>query len=342
MEDLEKYRCTIEEREEYYRHIEEGNLLFAGIDYGMILNVRRIDLVDLNFFHDTKGCNFALTNYCSLILILIWKHAVDKDHSDVVLWDGGNNDVSFYKPELTITLVDSLRPEHELTYFPGETNLRLADAVLITKTNELKDVQQARDYADHLYDTNLISRDVPVFFGRSKIVPEISGMSSSEAELEATKLINGKRVLVIDDGPTLTHGGLCVGAGYALAAQYQPGTVVDPKPFAQGSITSTFEKYRHLDGRVLPAMGYGPDQCRDLQSTIQRTVEAGVDAIVIGTPMDLSQVIDLPSGIPYIVARYDLELVPEHKEAFDRMLDSVFVMKTDHHDDSDKKHRMVH
>jgi predicted GTPase len=218
----------------------------------------------------------------------------------------------------------------------------------------LKDIQQAQEYADHLYDTKIISRDVPVFFGRSKIVPEIAGMPSPDAAAAAAKeLISGKRVLVIDDGPTLTHGGLCVGAGYALAEQFHPQTVIDPRPFAQGSIRSTFEKYQHLDGRVLPAMGYSPDQCHDLQSTIRRAVAAasidggGVDVIVIGTPMDLSQVIDLPSDIPYVVARYDLEIVQQHKQAFDRLLDFVFVKdpaknntngKTD---DDDKKHCVV-
>jgi predicted GTPase len=183
MEDMDKYRCTIEEREEYYRHIEDGNLLFAGVDYEMILR------------------------------------EAEKD-ADLILWDGGNNDCSFYKPDLTITLVDSLRPTDELHYFPGETNVRVADAILITKTNELTSIEIAEDHAKQLQDKNLLkSSDTPIIFGRSKIVPFAKDESGNTlGEEEASQMITGKRVLVVDDGPTLTHGGLASGT-FSLLVQ---------------------------------------------------------------------------------------------------------------------------
>jgi predicted GTPase len=183
MEDMDKYRCTIEEREEYYRHIEDGNLLFAGVDYEMILR------------------------------------EAEKD-ADLILWDGGNNDCSFYKPDLTITLVDSLRPTDELHYFPGETNVRVADAILITKTNELTSIEIAEDHAKQLQDKNLLkSSDTPIIFGKSKIVPFAKDESGNFlGEEEASRMITGKRVLVVDDGPTLTHGGLASGT-FSLMVQ---------------------------------------------------------------------------------------------------------------------------
>ena len=281
MEDMDKYRCTIEEREEYFRHIEDGNLLFAGVDYEMILR------------------------------------QAEKE-ADIVIWDGGNNDCSFFKPDLTITLVDSLRPTDELHYYPGETNVRMADAVLVTKTNELKDMQHAHDHAAHL--KTLVNS--PVFFGKSVILPEAAGLRQSEA----IRLVEGKRVLVVDDGPTLTHGGLPFGAGYSMAVKFGASEIVDPKPFAKGSIKGVFEKFTHLE-KVLPAMGYGDEQIKDLEDTINAV---DCDSVVIGTPSDISHVMDIYH--PSVVARYDLELVPEHVDEFHSMLDSCLDKYEAHHD----------
>jgi predicted GTPase len=283
MADMDKYRCTIEEREEYYRHIEDGTLLFAGVDYEMILRLAERD-------------------------------------ADVILWDGGNNDTSFFRPDLTVTLVDSLRPTDELHYFPGETNVRMADLVLITKTNELPDMKHAVDHATHLR-TVVQKKGCPILFGRSKIVPEVKDASTglNLPTVEAAAMVRGKRVLVVDDGPTLTHGGLPSGAGYALARSLDPAEIIDPRPYAQGSLKGVFAKFGHL-ANVLPAMGYGPDQVRDLHDTIQAV---DCDVVVVGTPIDIRQVMEVDKPC-VVVARYDLEfLEPGHEEAFHRSLDSA-------------------
>jgi predicted GTPase len=277
MEDMDKYRCTIEEREEYFRHIEDGNLLFAGVDYEMILR------------------------------------EAEKD-ADLILWDGGNNDFSFYKADVTVTLVDSLRPTDELHYFPGETNVRMADAILITKCNELESLDEAEKHAQQLRDKNILkSSETPIIFGNSKIVPMVEGKSAEEAG----DMVKGRRVLVVDDGPTLTHGGLASGAGYALAKKYEAAEIVDPRPSAQGSLKQVFETFTHLKN-TLPAMGYGDKQIQDLKATIDAV---DCDLVVIGTPIDISQVFDV--GKPYVVARYDLEVVPQHGRMFLQVLDSV-------------------
>jgi predicted GTPase len=276
MDDMDKYRCTIEEREEYYRHIEDGTLLFAGVDYEMILR------------------------------------EAEKD-ADIILWDGGNNDCSFYRPDLTITLVDSLRPTDELHYFPGETNVRMADAILITKTNELQSMEEADRHADQLREMGILKHDqVPILYGKSKIVPQAKGMATEQA----ADLVKDKRVLVVDDGPTLTHGGLPSGAGYALCLSLD-GIPVDPRPFAEGSLKQTFEKFTHLKN-CLPAMGYGENQVKDLKATIDAV---DCDLVMIGTPIDISQVLQLDK--PYVVARYDLEMAPSHHDQFMAVLDSA-------------------
>jgi predicted GTPase len=274
MADMDKYRCTIEEREEYYRHIEDGTLLFAGVDYEMILR------------------------------------EAEKD-ADLILWDGGNNDFSFYKADLTITLIDSLRPTDELHYFPGETNVRMADAILITKTNELKSMEEADEQARQLRAKGILKHDkVPILYGKSKIVPQVKGMTADEA----AEMVKGKRVLVVDDGPTLTHGGLPSGAGYALC-KLLGGVPVDPRPFAQGSLQQTFAKFTHLKN-CLPAMGYGEEQIKDLKATIDAV---DCDVVMIGTPIDISQVLEIEK--PYVVARYDLEMAPQHQTEFVNVLD---------------------
>ena len=282
MEDMDKYRCTIEEREEYFRHIEDGNLLFAGVDYEMIL------------------------------------HEAEKD-ADLILWDGGNNDFSFYKADVTITLVDSLRPTDELHYFPGETNVRMADAILISKCNELESLDLAEKHAQDIRDKKILKKgdDTPIIFGNSKIVPMVKDKTTDEA----AAMVKGKRVLVVDDGPTLTHGGLPSGAGYALAKKLDAAEIVDPRPYAHGSLKQTFAKFTHLKD-VLPAMGYGDAQIKDLKATIDAV---DCDLVVVGTPIDIAQVFDL--GKPYVVARYDLELVPEHEQKFLEVLDSAMETK---------------
>lgn len=284
---MDKYNCTIEEREEYYRHIEEGTLLFAGVDYEMILR------------------------------------EAEKE-ADVIIWDGGNNDLPFYKPDLHICLVDSLRPLDEEHYFPGETNVRLADAVLVTKVNSLDDEQKAHDHAEHL---KIITKpNAPILFGNSVVTPEakdpVTGMPMSKNE--AATLVRGKRVLVVDDGPTLTHGGMAFGAGYVLANDLGAAEIVDPRPYAKGSLVGVFEKFPHLKN-VLPAMGYSEEQVKDLEATIQA---ADCDTVVIGTPSDITHLMDF--GKPSVMARYELEVIPEHEEQFHATLDRFFDRFGDH------------
>jgi predicted GTPase len=279
LEDLVKYDCTIEEREEYELHIEEGNLLFAGVDYEMILREAEKDV-------------------------------------DVVIWDGGNNDFSFFKPNLQICVADALRPGHSQHYYPGEINARMADLVLINKVNSLPDMQQAERHADAL--RALLREGCPVLFGHSVVTPEARDPSGAllSAE-EASAMVQGKRVLVIDDGPTLTHGGMPFGAGLVLAKNLEASEIVDPRPHAQGSLVGVFEKFTHLD-LVLPAMGYGEAQINDLEATV-RSVEC--DCVVIGTPINLRNVVSIDQ--PSVRARYCLEMVGQHAKDFIQAIESV-------------------
>jgi len=275
LEDMDKYHCTIEEREEYFRHIEDGNLLFAGVDYPTILR------------------------------------EAEKE-ADVILWDGGNNDFPFFKPDLHLTLVDALRPMDEEHYYPGEINVRMADAILITKVDSELSAHQQATRLEHLAKLH-----TPVFFGKSVVFPEAKDPRTGKllSDEDAGRLIKDKRVLVIDDGPTLTHGGMPYGAGYVLAKELG-GRVVDPRPYAQGSLKDTFRKFPHLK-EVLPAMGYGDDQVRDLAATVEATP---CDTVIIGTPSDLTHVLDVK--VPSVVARYNLVVHPKHEEAFESLLDS--------------------
>jgi predicted GTPase len=215
LEDLDRYNCTIEEREEYEPMINMGVILYAGVDYDQILE------------------------------------QAEKE-ADVITWDGGNNDFSFYKPDLLITLVDPLRPGHEISYYPGETNLRMSDVVIINKvvTADYDDVEEVRD--------NIMA------VNPDAIIIE----AASPLTVDDMDIIKGKRVIVVEDGPTVTHGDMPFGAGY-VAARKAGAIIVDPRPFAVGSIKETFEKYTHLED-VLPAMGYGEIQMKELEKTINK------------------------------------------------------------------------
>ena len=237
--DLKKHNCTIEEMEEYEPHIARGNVIYAGVDYQAILTAAEAD---------PKGC-------------------------DVIIWDGGNNDFSFYKPDLMITVADPHRPGHELSYYAGEICLRTADVVVINKIDSaaLVDILKVRES---------IARVNP-----NAIVVD----AASPIQVDNPKIIKGKRVLVIEDGPTLTHGEMRYGAGTIAAQRYGAAELVDPTPYTVGSITETFKHYPHI-GALLPAMGYSEQQLKDLEATINRT---DCDAVVVGTPIDLSRLIDI-------------------------------------------------
>lgn len=251
-EDLVRHKVTIEEREEYEPHMAAGSVVFAGVDYEAILR------------------------------------EAEKE-ADVILWDGGNNDVSFYKPDVYITVVDPHRPGHEVTYYPGENNVRLADAVIINKigTAPFDDVLQVRENVLAVNpDAVILEAASPLFVAE----PDV---------------LRGRRVLAIEDGPTLTHGGMRYGAA-TLAVQKLGGTVVDPRPFAVGEIEETFRRYPDI-GPLLPAMGYGETQVKDLQSTIKKAAEAGTEAVAIGTPINLARLVDIP--IPFTRVRYELQVL---------------------------------
>ena len=247
LEDLDRYNCTIEEREEYEPMIKMGVILYAGVDYGQILE------------------------------------QAEKE-ADVITWDGGNNDFSFYKPDLLITLVDPLRPGHEISYYPGETNLRMSDVIIINKvvTADYDDIEEVRD-------------NIMAVNPKAIIIEAASPLTVDDMDI-----IKGKRVIVVEDGPTVTHGDMPFGAGY-VAAGKAGAIIVDPRPFAVGSIKETFEKYTHLKD-VLPAMGYGETQMKELEKTIN---QADVEAIVIGTPIDLAKLIKINK--PNTRVRYDLQ-----------------------------------
>lgn len=247
LEDLDKYNCTIEEREEYESHIRRGNVVYAGVDYGEIL-----------------------------------KRA--EREADVIVWDGGNNDFPFYKSNLHIVLVDPFRSGHELKYYPGEVNLRMADLVVINKENTAKK-EWIKTVEENTKKVNPKARIVH---------------ADSIIKVDNPSKIKNKKVLVVEDGPTVTHGGMKYGAGYFAAKGYNC-RIVDPRPFAVGSIRKTFEKYNHLE-KVLPAMGYGKKQLKELEKTIEN---AKCDAVVIGTPIDLRKIIKINK--PAVRVHYELK-----------------------------------
>ncbi len=236
LEDLKKHECTIEEIEEYEPHIARGGVIYSGVDYEAILR------------------------------------EAEKE-ADIILWDGGNNDMSFYKADLTFTVVDPHRPGHEMRYYPGNTSLRMADAVIINKVDSA-DENGIVTVRNNIHAVN-----------PKAIVIE----AASPITVDKPELITDKRVLVVEDGPTLTHGEMKYGAGTVIARKLGAKEIVDPRPYTVNSISDTFKKYPNI-GVLLPAMGYGDDQIKDLEETINKT---DCDSVVIGTPIDLGRILKI-------------------------------------------------
>ncbi len=258
-EDLERHEVTIEEREEYEPHLRRGTTVYAGVDYEAILRQAEND-------------------------------------GDVVLWDGGNNDLPFFRPDLHIVVADPHRPGHELTYHPGEANLRMADAVVINKSNSAT----PEGFETVRRNIALANPGARVFRGRSPLTVDLPD------------LVKGRRVLAVEDGPSLTHGELRLGAASLAAQEHGAHELVDPRPFAVGSIVETFKKYSGT-GPVLPAMGYGEEQIEELAETIKRS---DAEVIVVGTPVDLARLIDIDR--PLVRVTYDLAL--DEPEAMDDLI----------------------
>lgn len=252
MKDIDSEACTIEEREEFEPLVEAGIMVYAGIDYELVLR-------------EAEG------------------------EAEVIVWDGGNNDFPFVRPDFEIVLLDALRPGHERLYFPGEVNLRRGDLLIITKVNEAKEAS-----------LETIRRNIAKMNPKAPIV-----MAPSILELDRPDLVQGKRVLVIEDGPTVTHGGMPDGAG-AAASRKWARQLIDPRGFAVGSLQTVFEQYPHI-GCVLPAMGYSEEQIRELAETIHRS-EA--EAVVIGTPTDLRKRIRIEAPTARVVYDFDVDLSP--------------------------------
>lgn len=250
MEDCILNSCTIEEREEYEQYICCGTVVYSGVDYGKIL-------------HEAES------------------------EADVIIWDGGNNDIPFYRSDLHIVITDPHRAGHELTYYPGNVNVQLADVVIINKVDSAKKE-----------DVELVAANIRTLNEKALIIKAKSVITADRPEL-----IKGKRVLVIEDGPTLTHGGMSYGAGFIAAQKYGAGQVIDPRKYAVGSISDLYENYPHL-GSVLPAMGYDAPQMKELEQTIN---SADCDAVITGTPIDLENLLDLNK--PVVRVRYDIEEV---------------------------------
>jgi len=248
VDDLAKYECTIEEMEEYEPHVKAGNVIYAGVDYEAILR------------------------------------EAEKE-ADVILWDGGNNDFSFYKADLYITVADPHRPGNGLVYYPGEVNLRLADVVVLNKI----DTADRAGIEAELAAVRSVNPTAQIVMGASPV------------SVDDPAAIRGKRVLVVEDGPTLTHGEMKYGAGTVAARQLGAAEFIDPRPFAVGEIKATFAKYPGI-GVLLPAMGYSEQQLKDLEATINAS---GADVVVIGTPIDLRRVVDIK--LPAVRVGYDLQ-----------------------------------
>jgi predicted GTPase len=264
--DLKKHKCTIEEMEEYEPHIVSGTIIYSGVDYGAIVE------------------------------------KAEKE-ADVILWDGGNNDLPFYKPDLHIVVADPLRVGDELSYYPGETNVRLADVIVINKI----DSADPDEVLELRYNIRSINPS-------AKVVDAASPLT-----VERNELIAGKKVLVIEDGPTLTHGEMRIGAGTVAAERYGAAELVDPRPYAVGTIKKTFETYPDI-GVLLPAMGYGEKQIKDLETTINKVP---CDLIVIGTPIDLKRIVKMKKRA--LRVSYDLQEIgkPDLKSILDEFMVNI-------------------
>jgi predicted GTPase len=269
LDDLVKHKCTIEEMEEYEPHVERGNVIYAGVDYHAILTAAE---------NDPDGC-------------------------DVILWDGGNNDFPFYKPDLTITVTDPHRAGHELSYYPGEITLRLADVVVINKidTSSPENIQTVRENITAVNPNALVID------------------AASPLTLDKPEIIRGKACLAIEDGPTLTHGEMKLGAGTVAAMKWGASVLVDPRPFAIGKIKETFLTYPGI-GTLLPAMGYGKQQIADLEKTINATP---CDVVVIGTPIDLNRIVKINK--PTVRVTYELQEIgfPNLQMVLDKFVKKV-------------------
>ena len=269
VEDLERFDVTIEEREDYEPHLMNGSVVFTGVDYEQILRMA-------------------------------------ENEGDVVLWDGGNNDFAFFAADVYLTVVDPHRPGHELTYYPGETNVRLADVIVVNKTDTAEPS-----------DVDLVVDNVGVVNPDALIV-----RAASPITVEDPELLAGRRVLAVEDGPTLTHGGARTGAATLGALGAGASELVDPRPYLAGELRDTFARYPEL-GPLLPAMGYGRQQVRDLEDTLRAAARGGVEAVAVGTPIDLGAIVDIP--VPYTRVRYDLKVLgaPTLEDALRPVLDNV-------------------
>ena len=269
IEDLKLHKCTIEEMEEYEPHVVRGNVIYAGVDYEAILRAAE---------NDPDGC-------------------------DVIVWDGGNNDFSFYQSDLYITITDPHRAGHGMKYYPGEVNLRMSDAIIINKIDTAfpDDVAKIRTML-------------------SEVVPEAIVIdAASPIRVEAENLIRNKRVLVVEDGPTLTHGGMKIGAGSVAALKFGAAEIIDPRPYLVGKLKETFEIYPNI-GTILPAMGYGEQQLKDLEATINA---CDCDTVIIGTPIDLNRVVKINK--PSTRVFYDLQSIG--KPSFEDVVEEFLVKK---------------
>jgi len=266
LSDLEKYDCTIEEMEEYEPYIVRGNVIYAGVDYEAILRAAE---------KDPKGC-------------------------DVIVWDGGNNDFPFYVSDLHVTVVDPHRPGHELTYYPGEVTLRIADVVVINKID-------SADYAG----IETVRKNIAAVNPNAVVVE-----AASTLDMDDPSVVKGKWVLAVEDGPTLTHGEMKIGAGVVAAQKFGAAGFVDPRPYIVGRLSETFDIYPSI-GKVLPAMGYGEQQLKDLEATINATECEGV---VIGTPIDLSRIIKIDK--PATRVHYNLQEIghPNLEEVLEELV----------------------
>ena len=269
-EDFTTHKCTIEEMEEYEPHVVRGNVIYAGVDYEAILRAAE---------NDPDGC-------------------------DVVIWDGGNNDIPFYYPDLMILVMDPHRPGHELYYYPSEVGLRLADVLVINKIDsaDFENIQKVR-------------RNVELVNPKAVVINAASAIS-----VENSEIIHGKRVLVIEDGPTLTHGEMKIGAGVVAALRFGAAEIIDPRPYAVGTLAETFRIYPNI-GKLLPAMGYGEEQMNDLAATIDKT---DCDSVIVATPLDLKRVIKINK--PNTRVQYTLQEIG-HPDMEDVLADFIKKIK---------------